>query len=201
MSFYWAKFIKIGRDTFRYDTRIYLQLISEPKDSDACIGAIVGKNPGSAKASDPLSIALQQISLDDDKLLPNVRSIVSKAYERAEKEIEPRGYIQVLNIFYLCNPDLDEAIAVMSTHNNPVPCQSESMQFPWVWYVWGGENSTLSKFKVRFSGLKAKRHFYFDPVIKKVIDQKPCLRDFARHTQGLTHDVVVDYISELIKLG
>lgn len=201
MSFFWAKFKQIGHDIFRHDTRIYLQSISEPKDSDVCIGAIVGKNPGSAKASDPSSTTLQQITLDGDKLLPTVRNIVRKAYEQAEKKVEHREYIQVLNIFYLCNPALDEAIAIMITYNNPMSCETESMQFPWVWYVWGGENPALSKFKDRFSNLRAERHFYYDKVIGQVVDQKPSLRDFAKHTQGLKHDDVVDYISELIKCG
>lgn len=45
MCHYWAKFIKIGTDYFRFDTRIYLNEIQKPNSTDICIGAAVGKNP------------------------------------------------------------------------------------------------------------------------------------------------------------
>lgn len=41
----------IGDEIFRYDTRVYLNPIDFPRGDDICIGAIVGKNPGSAIAS------------------------------------------------------------------------------------------------------------------------------------------------------
>ena len=46
---YRAIFRSEGDETFRLDTRVYLKEINEPQDSDICVGAVVGKNPGSAK--------------------------------------------------------------------------------------------------------------------------------------------------------
>lgn len=64
MSYYWAIFQKVRSNVFRYDTRIYLESLDEPNDDDICIGAVVGKNPGSAKANNINSTSLQQIRLD-----------------------------------------------------------------------------------------------------------------------------------------
>lgn len=50
MSYYWAKFKKIDDNIFRFDTRVYLNPTKSPGENDICIGAIVGKNPGSAIA-------------------------------------------------------------------------------------------------------------------------------------------------------
>lgn len=49
MSCYWAKFEKLGNSIFRYDTIIYLNQVNSPGNNDKCIGAIVGKKPGSAR--------------------------------------------------------------------------------------------------------------------------------------------------------
>jgi hypothetical protein len=79
MSHFWAKFQSVDRELFRLDTRIYLKNIDAPRQTDSCIGAIVGKNPGSAKPSSTTG-EIQPIQLGDDKLLPTVRSIITKAY-------------------------------------------------------------------------------------------------------------------------
>ena len=171
-----------------------------PKADDVCIGAIVGKNPGSAKPSS-FCQDLQAIRLDGDKLLPTVRNIVAKAHEQAQLSLPERGYIQVLNLFYLCNPDLGAAIASIEENPDARICESETRQFPWVWYVWGGKSRKLSNLKGRFSGLKTGNHFYFDSQLKQIVKKPASCYAFAKHTQGLRHDDVVPYIVQLIKNG
>lgn len=194
---YWAKFEKSGEDYFRFDTRIYVSPIKDIQNDDCCIGAVVGKNPGSAQ-SVAIDNGIQPIELNNDNLLPNVRSIVKKSYGEANIQPPQRGYIQVLNLFYLCNPSLDNAIAAMKKQQNAKNCPTENQSFPWVWYVWGGELETLNPYKKRFSKLKSSNHFYYDQKNSKVVDKIPSLSAFARHTQGLKHDFVVPHIAKLI---
>lgn len=96
-NYYWAKFENIGNNIHRYDTRVYLIEINKPSDNDKCLGAIVGKNPGSARGA--ISNELIQIDLQGDKLLPTVRNIFENAYKKCAKEILENSYIQVLNLF------------------------------------------------------------------------------------------------------
>lgn len=70
MSNYWAKFKKVDDDTFRFDTRIYLIKISEPSDDYICIGAVVGKNPGSAIAMSAEKIAVATSALRTSEVPP-----------------------------------------------------------------------------------------------------------------------------------
>ena len=201
MPYFWAIFKKIGTNVARYDTRIYLNSIEVPKEDDFCIGAIVGKNPGSAKANDTNNTSLQQINLDGVKLLPTVRNILIISYEKAGRKILSGEYIQVLNLFYLCKPELGEAIDLITKHGAPTNCASEFKEFPWVWYVWGGKNEALSQFKVRFNQINTKTNFFFNKAIDSVVIHIPNDKEFAKHTQGLRHDAIVPYITKLVKNG
>ena len=148
MNHFWAEFENLNKDVFRFDTRIYLNPIEEINSDDICVGAIVGKNPGSAK---PVSISegMKPIELSGDKLLPTVRNIVLKTYKKVACNPTNRGYIQVLNLFYLCNPNLGEAIKSLKSNESAKNCPAETKEFPWVWYVWGGESPALNIFKKR----------------------------------------------------
>lgn len=105
-SSFLAKFIKSEHGSFRYDTRIYLEPTDSPSDNDCCIGAVVGKNPGSAKSSDVALNGYDVIDLSGDKLLTTVRNI----FLQYKQNIKSNEYIQVLNLFYLCNQNLNNAI-------------------------------------------------------------------------------------------
>ncbi len=83
MTSYWAKFVKHGPHLFRLDTRVYLQPIANCGPGDQPIGAVVGKNPGSARPSDATTGTLHELTLANDKLLPTVRSIVARAYSKS----------------------------------------------------------------------------------------------------------------------
>ncbi len=198
MSYYWAKFKQISNNTFRFDTRIYLNLTSDPSDNDLCIGAIVGKNPGSAIPSSSNNTSLQKIVLDGDNLLPTVRSIFTKAYQHSEKPIQKNSYIQVLNLLYICDKELSQAIRKIGDYPNPIICDTESRHFPFVWYVWGGKKKGLNFYKERFNGLNANLHFYLNTQTNEIVDYSPRPGDSARHTQGLKHELVVPYISSII---
>jgi hypothetical protein len=199
-NYFWAEFVKIADDTFRFDTRVYFNSISEVRESDNCVGAIVGKNPGSAK-SVAIDEGIQPISLDRDKLLPTVRNIFVQSYKEAEVDLPKRGYIQILNLFYLCNKNLGQAIAGVKKNKYAKNCLSENKNFPLIWYVWGDSLDDLNPFKERFKQLKSSNHFYYDKVHNKVVSESPSISCFAKHTQGLRHDYVVPYISGIIKNG
>ena len=160
MTNFWAKFKIEGSNLYRFDTRIYLNKIKKPEKSDVCIGAVVGKNPGSAKPSEGKSGKLQKISLDGDKLLPTVRNIIQKSHRRNNSTIPARHYLQVLNLFYLCSPKLENAINQFESQNKKGFCDSENKAFPWIWYLWGGSNSSLNIYKKRFVNIKADTHFF-----------------------------------------
>lgn len=200
MSQFWAKFLSIDGETFRLDTRIYLKDIDAPRKGDLCVGAIVGKNPGSAKESTS-SGELQPIELDGDKLLPTVRNIITKAYVEANMPLPERGYVQVLNLFYLCNKNLAQALASIEKFSEPQLCKSEAGAFPWVWYVWGDESADLNPYKKRFSQVNSNYHFFFDNRAKEVKSQSPKHHEFAKHTQGLKHEYVVPHIAKIIANG
>lgn len=195
---YWAKFRKYEGDLFRFDTRVYLQPVKGIDETDHCLGAVVGKNPGSAK---PLIGArgMRPISLDGDKCLPIIKSIILKSYRQINSAPPPNSYIQVLNLFYLCEPRLSEAIKKLKVHNRMRKCPSEKRTFPWVWYVWGGASSRLNPYKKRFGKLNTANHFYLDKHVSKVIAMPASTSDFAKHTQGLKHELVLPHIAGLLK--
>ncbi|MDO9305418.1 MAG: hypothetical protein Q7T77_08795 [Sulfuricurvum sp.] len=199
MQYYWAKFEKKGSDIFRFDTRIYLNPIETPNENDVCVGAIVGKNPGSAKALNN-NVGLQPILLDGDKLLPTVRNIILKSYANAAILVPERGYIQVLNLFYLCEPILSKAILSVKKYTTSIVCDSEKKSFPWVWYVWGSESESLNPFKGRFTNLLTNHHFYYDKANACIVQKMASPNAFAKHTQGLKHEMVVPHLSTLLDL-
>jgi hypothetical protein len=206
MSCFWAEFKQIDGATFRFDTRIYLKPVLSVDVHDRAIGALVGKNPGSAKATGA-EPGIQPIALDGDRLLPTVRSVVVKAYEQANVAIPDRGYIQVLNLFYLCDPDLRRAIATLKRSVAAVKpaalphCHTEALYFPWVWYVWGNSAEALNGYKDRFARIRSDHHFYFDNRLGCVVPEAATRHSFARHTQGFKHDLIVPFIAGLITIG
>jgi len=188
---YWAIFEKRKNNFFRFDTRVYLNLLGNPTDKDICIGAVVGKNPGSALPSLYNCPTLQEIELDGDQLLPNIRSIFLKAYKRSNKLMQKNSYIQVLNLLYICNKDLSQAIKTIADYPNQIICDTEEKHFPFLWYLWGNDNKNLNLYKNRFYDLVANIHFYLDTNTKVIIPNYPALNDSARHTQVTTETVPV----------
>ncbi len=198
MGNFWAVFREINGNTFRYDTRIYLEAIQHPSVDDFCIGAVIEKNPGSAKPDSSTNHGLQEIDLDGDKLLPTVKNIIIKAHRKANIPIKSGSYVQVLNLIYLCEKDLSEAIRKSKTLSENTMCDCEKKYFPFVWYVWGIGDRNFKLYNGGSKNIDAERHFYFDNTQGKIIEGKPSNYDNARHTQGLKHDLVVPFVSKLL---
>jgi len=199
MHWAWARFENHNGDIFRINTRVYLQPIEKPScKEDKCIGAFIGKNPGSAQQTSPNVSELQPIKLGKDKFLPTVRNIMIKAYRVAEKEIIPHSYIQILNLFYLCDPILDQAMIKIRRFlpNPPIDC-SENNEFPFVFYSWGGENEELNEYKNRLiNNIRANNHIWFDKNETKLI--KPNQNNFVKHIQGLPYGNILKQIADVI---
>jgi len=198
---YWAQFERKEEAMFRFDTRIYLQPIAKPSTKDVCIGAFIGKNPGSAQPTNPKVSILQRIQLGNDKMLPTIRNIMIKAYNKAEKEIIPNSYIQVLNLFYLCDPLLNQARRRMQEFppNHPIDC-SENNDFPFVFYSWGGPNDGINCYKNRFiKNIRTNNHIWYDKNAEKTKTTKPSETDFVKHIQGLPHCKILPQIATIIK--
>ena len=195
---FWAQFKEFNKELFRFDTRIYLEPILKPSfTDDICIGAIIGKNPGSAKPSSNKS-TLQPIELNDDKLLPTVKNIIIDAYKDAGIILTKNKYIQVLNLFYLCNNSLDNAIKKIKKFlpNHP-KCPSEDNFFDFILYAWGGPNNKLDHFKDRFiNNSRTNNHIWLG---YKPYENRPSKVDFVKHIQGLPYKLLVPNISNIIK--
>lgn len=195
MGHYWAKFKRLDGKLYRFDTRIYIENVDGILENDECIGAIVGKNPGSAKPKESVLKEFCEIELKNDKLLPTVRSLIAKS----ESKPMGRKYVQVLNLFYLCNPNLYEAIKDFEENKNPEICYTEKNTFPWIWFMWGGYNKSLTEKKIRFKTVKSSKQFYLNNRTNKIEEGFPVDYVCAKHTQGMKHHLVVPYLEYLLK--
>ena len=95
---YLARFEKVDGELCRFDTRIYLNGYDISKDSN-CIGAIVGKNPGSAIPR--VLNELVPLELNGDNMLPTVRNRFIDGYRLAKKQIPTNSFVRVWNLFYI----------------------------------------------------------------------------------------------------
>ena len=154
-------------------------------------GAIIGKNPGSAKAN--RFGVWAPLQLDRDTMLPTVRNTFRAAYSKARKQIPSGAYVQVWNLFYLCDPNLAAAIKTIGTVPSPSLCRSEKTKPSIVWFAWGGSDSVLDPMKVRFESSSFASPFFYDH--KKVIQSRvPTPDDFPKHTQGLPMSHVIEFL-------
>lgn len=181
---------------FRLDTRIYLRDGDKPGDSDTCVAAIIGKNPGSANPRRYDQLA--ELSLDGDKLLPCVRNRFVAAYAMAGLAIPQGAFIRVWNLVYLCNPRLSAAIAALGTIRRPLVCATEDTSPRIVWYAWGPPNAKLIHFTSRFIARRAVRPFYFEIDSKAVVAAKPQPHSKVRHTQGMSARPIEKHLAQQI---
>ena len=197
---YWARFEPHGEQLFRFDTRVYLDPVAKPRRRDAPIGCIVGKNPGSAV---PATIrgGLQAIALQGDHFLPSVRAITAKAVAAVGVEPAPGAYVQVLNLFYVCNRDLRTAKRALAAQDRDqyLRCATERRSFAWRWFAWGGPDTLLDPLKTRFLRPRRAPAFYFDGASGEIVTRAPRLHDKARHTQGLAHTPIVTHLAALMR--
>lgn len=196
MSHFWAHFKTINGQRFRFDTRIYLNPTSTPDDQDVAIGCIIGKNPGSAVAN-KRSSQLAPIALSGDKFLPTVLSVLRQSYALANRPIVSGSYVQVLNLFYLCDRDLTEAKRSLISCRRAPACATEELDFPWAWFAWGGSDRVLDPLKTRFDDLSSARSFYYCKNQGRVVTRRPRPQDLAKHTQGMPQSTVVTHLAKV----
>ena len=197
MANYWAQFERVGPYLFRFDTRIYMNDVASCLESDPPIGAIVAKNPGSAGPDDPNSTTLQTVSLNGGQLLPTVYNVAKKAFLRAGCQWPERAYIQVFNLFYLCDKNAKQALSAASKTTLRT-CSRESARIPWLWYAWGNMGNQLPRLSSRFSRLSATDRFYFDKSLGTICVGHPAPKSFPKHTQGLTQEPIIAHIAKLL---
>ncbi len=190
-----ARFQKINGQLLRFDTRIYLESFIEHEDS-VCIGAIVGKNPGSAlpKKLD----CLFPLELNGDRMLPCVGNRFKEGYKLADKKIPANAYVRVWNLFYICNNNLRSALAG-AFDLNPLPiCSSEMDCVPLIWFGWGGNDIKLNSFKYRFINRKYSSTFFYNHLTKTLINGVPSITECAKHTQGMPAFPIVEHLARVL---
>lgn len=192
---YLARFEKVDGELCRFDTRIYLNGYDISKDSN-CIGAIVGKNPGSAIPR--VLNELVPLELNGDNMLPTVRNRFIDGYRLAKKQIPTNSFVRVWNLFYICEPDLGSAIHKASGCRNLSICSTENEAIPIIWYGWGGYDERLNSFKERFIAKKRQHQFFYDHNELCVNTQSPTVRSFAKHTQGMPSKPVNEHLANVL---
>src|SRR5208283_3781052 len=151
------------------------------------------KNPGSAYPTQLNEWA--SLVPGKDKMLPYVRNRFLEGYRLARKAIPHGAFVRVWNFFYLCNKELDLAIASHSKIAPKVPiCPSEKIIPKIVWFAWGGFDLRLNLFKARFSKMNVGRPFFFDKNSGNIVERTPSEIDFAKHTQGLRGKPIEEYL-------
>ncbi|WP_439100262.1 hypothetical protein [Congregibacter sp.] len=198
MSHYWARFKTLSGNRFRFDTRIYLEPTCNPDQEDRVLGCIIGKNPGSATPG-KRTAQLTPIVLSGDKFLPTVLSVLRKSYAAAGEPVPPGSYLQVLNLFYLCDRDLNQAKRSLTHTRRAPPCPEEGRHYPWAWYAWGGPDRLLDPLKKRFDDLHSDACFYYSRDAARIITARPGSEDLAKHTQGMPQPKVISHLAKLIR--
>jgi len=195
---YFARFEAIDGHVFRFDTRIYLDSCTHPEPDGVCVAAVVGKNPGSARTTSvghwgPLRLA-------GDKLLPSVRNRFLAAYAVAKKTVPNAAYVRVWNLFYICDADLNSACEKLKNCVNTRHCSSEATEAPPIlWAVWGGPDDRLDKMKERFTQRVAPYSLFYCNNTQQVAKQMATTSDFARHTQGLPAEPIIEHLAACIQ--
>lgn len=179
---YFARFEEVSGEVYRFDTRIYLAG-GNPIEKSVCIGAVVGINPGSAQ---PRTLSKHsEIDLDGDKFLPYVRNRFLAAGRLIGVPFERNAYVQVLNLFYLRNQDLNKALHRLRELEEPPICLGEAQTFPLVWYAWGGETEILAPLKQRFLARRDNNAFYMNRDRSSFGEGTPGPMVFAKHPRGM----------------
>ena len=198
---YFAEFRPVPGGMVRHDTRVYLSDGCRDQNGGVPVGAVIGKNPGSAGPAFPAIWG--PVSLLKDQLLPNVRSIFLKAHEQAMKthgaaRFPPDAYVQVLNLCYFCTPELGELKTLLRVGRTFPICSREQRVFPLLWYLWGNPESALTPLKSRFKTRSERSQFFYNPATHGIVMRHPSDSEQARHTQGMTHDWVVQHLANLL---
>lgn len=195
MSNYFAEFVPLnpnaraGPPWLRYNTRIYIDPIIQPSNADRPIASIVAINPGSAMPpSAYVAGTLAPLILGQDKTLSRIlNAFINAINDRKNRDpYTPNGnYIQVFNLFYLCNPDLGQALNQLANHG-PFFDPNERCLVEPVWFAWGASDKQLNPLKQRFLTINPRRCLYWDCHQEKPIKLIPSLTTTATHPRRVS---------------
>ena len=122
-----------------------------------------------------------------------------KAYKNSNYSMEKK-YIQVLNLFYLCNKNADVAIKeIIKYPSNDCICNKENNHFGIVFYAWGLKKG-LDFFKKRLiDKIKTNNHIWYEKEKNEIILIKPNCNDKVKHPLGLTQNILLPKLEKMIK--
>ena len=201
MAFYYAKFKKENNHTTRVDTRIYFGK-EKPNPLDGnCLGIIFLKNPGSA--SPKIFDKLCELELRNDKTLPWIANTYLQVIP--ELKLNNNDYIRVLNLFTICEPDIDSAIDLLQRYD----CELEYFEYPKVPFLfigWGNDerlNFLREKYLPqleKFNDVSFYVEYYHLNGRIKCLPKYglPKIGTKVKHPIGLRQDIVVKEIKNIL---
>lgn len=187
---YYAEFKTdpVSRLMYRHDTRIYLSQYTGSRACGRCVGAFIGKNPGTASRS-----ASGWGPINEDSTLRLIRSVWLKSLK---SQIKPGDYIQVLNMFYLCDKDFSRAVKLANSLALHFPDPSESKPVDTIWWAIGDYDFANRQLGVCVNRIlnsvkNSRRHVFYDPRKNyrkgRAVLGIPSLGDFCKHPIGMPH--------------
>lgn len=203
MVFYYAKFKRENNHTIRTDTRIYFGKEKPNSIEGNCLGIFFLKNPGSA--SPKIFDELCELEIKNDKTLPWIANTYLQVIPEVKPDISNNDYIRVLNLFTICEPDIDLAISLLQKYN----CYLESFEYsklPFLFIGWGNDerlNSLREKylpelkifnevaFYVEYSHLNRK----INCILREGL---PSNGMKVKHPIGLRQSIVVEKIKNIL---
>lgn len=150
MDYYYAKFKSTNGILTREMTRIYFNPVTPSEKDENCIGVVIAKNPGAAKPTE-LDI-WTKLNLSNDKMLQFIYDAFNKAFTISNYELPNNAYIRILNLFPVCNVDVDTAykdwqkIDTTITNEN---ADSNLRASRFIYIGWGNE-PYLDKFRTNW---------------------------------------------------
>jgi hypothetical protein len=193
---YYAHFERHEGHLFRLDTHVYLNGVPSDPSAGVCVGGFVGINPGSAKAAkEP---GWHQLEQGRDQVLPRIYKRFRAAYDLAHIEVPVLAYVRVWNLFYLREPDCDQAIRTIRSLKETHPCDSEKWGAPIIWFGWGAPIQKLNDFKGRFLNIPCQHAFFCRARTGDVVDRIPKSNELAYHPLFLKAAPVVAHLATLL---
>jgi hypothetical protein len=178
---YYALFIDRDGRRFRFDTRIYLCDCEDHKQEDGkgiCLGAFVGLNPGSAEPWKESDVGTWNRICEDGTL----RLIRRCFLEAGGREMSPCAFVQVWNLFYLCDPESKKAIRDARKLGPPRTCPREGpLPLKMVWYGWGSSVPWLENRTKYFVDIGPEKGVYYESKDGSPKIGKPGTGSYAGH--------------------
>ncbi len=160
---YYALFEDRDGRRFRFDTRVYLCDCEDHKQDDGkgiCLGAFVGLNPGSAEPFRESDVGTWTRICADGTLRLIRCCFLGAAGEEAPQQ---HAFVQVWNLFYLCDPESKRAVPAARKLGPPRPCPREGAVNPKVvWFGWGRSPRWTENREEHFIGMNHENGVYYE---------------------------------------